>query len=48
MDAYKIVKWRRKTFVPNLLQALEMIQTTWEEDLPSSLWLQDQWDIDSS
>jgi hypothetical protein len=37
MVAYKVVKSRRKTDVPNPLQALETIQTIWEEDLPFGL-----------
>jgi hypothetical protein len=48
MATYKVVKWRKKTIMSNPFQALEMIQTTREEDLPFGLWLQDQWDVDSS
>ncbi len=48
MVAYKVMKSRKKTNVPNPFQTLEMIETTWEEDLPFGLRLQYQWGVDSS
>ncbi len=48
MVAYKVVKSRKKTNVLNPFQTLEMIETTWEEDLPFGLRLQDQRGANSS